>query len=151
MFQYTVIKYFSFKQTKFAYFLTQALGPYIRKMTLDEVGRNQLVRVLNFLYPNEVSKPVSAHSLSYVNRKLPVATQRDLLVDAFKLVQLSRLPSEPGRIDDKWNNVIQGGNCQNLSEAVKNALTISYWSTSIEQGFSLSGRVLSKESASMNE
>ena len=38
-----------------------------------------------------------------------------------------------------------------MSEVVKNALTITHGSPSIERGFSLSGRVLSEERASMNE
>ena len=37
--------------------------------------------------------------------KLPIATQKDVLVDEFKAVQLSGLPSEQGRIEDKWNNI----------------------------------------------
>ena len=35
MFEDTVVKNFSFKQTNFAYFLTEALGPYFQKMILD--------------------------------------------------------------------------------------------------------------------
>ena len=58
MSQDTVVKNFSFEQTKFAYILTEALGPYFWKTTLDEVGRKQLLKVLTFLNPNEVSKPV---------------------------------------------------------------------------------------------
>jgi len=38
IFQNTVFKNFSFERTKFAYFLTEALGSYFRKMTFDEVG-----------------------------------------------------------------------------------------------------------------
>ena len=65
--------------------------------------------------------------------------RKDKLVDEFKLVQLFGLPPEPGRIDDKWNDVIQGGKYSNLSEVVRSALTISHGSASIERGFSLSG------------
>jgi hypothetical protein len=45
--------------------------------------------------------------------------QKDLLVHEFKLVQLYGLPREPGRIDDRWNKVIQGGKYSILSEVVK--------------------------------
>ena len=54
----------------------------------------------------------------YIARKLPITTQKYLLVSEFKLVQLSRLPPEPGKIDYKWNNMIQRGKYSNLSEVV---------------------------------
>ena len=43
MFRDTVVKNFSFGRTKFANFLTEALGPHFRKMTLDEVGNSYYV------------------------------------------------------------------------------------------------------------
>ena len=114
-----MVKNFSYKQTKFHYFLTETLGPYLWKMTLDEVGRNQLVKVLTFLHLNEFSKPISAHSLLYVVRNLPVVMQKRLLVDTFNLIQLPRLSLEPERIEDKWNNRILGGKYPNLPEVIK--------------------------------
>jgi hypothetical protein len=53
-----------------------------------------------------------------------------MLFDEFKIVQLSGLPSEPGRINDKWNNVIQGGKYPYFSEVVENSLTITLGSSS---------------------
>ena len=118
-------------------------------MTLDEIGSEQLLKALTFLHPNEVSEPVSAQSFFYFARKLPITTQKDMLVDEFKLVQLSSLLLDQGRID-KWNNVIQGGKHPNSCEVVRNALTISHGSASIEWDFSPPGRVLSKERSSMS-
>ena len=46
---------------------------------------------------------------------------------------------------------IQGGKYPNLSEVVKNTLTITHGSASIERGLSLFGRILSEGRASMNE
>ena len=74
-----------------------------------------------------------------------------MLVEESKLVQLSRLLLEPERIDDQSNNVIQGGKYLNLPEIVKNIFTISHGSADIKGDFPLSGRVLRKERASMNE
>lgn len=43
MFRDTVVKNIFFWRTKFAYFLTEALGPHFRKMTLDEVSNSYYI------------------------------------------------------------------------------------------------------------
>ena len=63
--------------------------------------------------------------------KVSVENLAHMLAHNFKLVQLSGIPAEPGRIYDKWNNVVEGGKYPNLSKVVKNALTISHRSVSI--------------------
>ena len=51
--------------------------------------------------------PVSPRRALTVARELSIATQKYLLVDEFKLVQLFRFLPEPRGIDDWWNKLIE--------------------------------------------
>ena len=76
MFQDTVVKTFPSGKLSLLIFLTIVFGPYFWKMTLDKVGRKQLLKRLFFLYPDEVSKPVSAHSYKMLPGSYPLQLKK---------------------------------------------------------------------------
>jgi len=63
---------------------------------------------------------------------------------------MSEFPFVLAKIDKRWNRLNEDGKYPNLA-VVMNTLIISHCSASVERGCSLSGRILSEQSASMND
>lgn len=134
---------------------------YILK-NIPILQKSTVIKHLRCLSPSNINSKKGVTDISELIRNLPFEVQSDQAVDEWRLLQLEidsgslKLDSKQ-RVDLFWCNVFEmeraGGVAKypTLATVIKPLLSLSHGNADVERLFSSSGRLVTKERASMSE